>query len=90
MLLDSSGLPSSTFIVDEVFSLSAASHISIYIYIFAKVIHLCSYFALWEYENGFLDGWLNVHDSSYYQNLAKGKGKGRRKQLRRNLKNHPV
>ena len=32
MLLDSSGLPSSTFIVDEVFSLSAGNHISISIF----------------------------------------------------------
>ena len=88
MLLDSSGLPSSTFIVDEVFSLSAGNHISISIF-FAKVIHMCSYFAFWEYENGFLDGWLNVHDSSYYQTLSKGKGEGRRIQLRRKLRNCP-
>ena len=32
MLLDSSGLPSSTFIVDEVFGLSAANHISISVF----------------------------------------------------------
>ena len=32
MLMDSSGLPSSTFIVDEVFSLSAGNHISISIF----------------------------------------------------------
>ena len=89
MLLDSSGLPSSTFIVDEVFGLSAANHIHLYLYFFAKVIHLSSYFAFWEYENGFLDGWLNVHDSSCYQTLAKGKGEGRRKQLRRKLRNYP-
>ena len=48
----------------------------LYLYFFAKVIHLSSYFAFWEYENGFLDGWLNVHDSSCYQTLAKGKGEG--------------
>ena len=48
----------------------------LYLYFFAKVIHLSSYFAFWEYENDFLDGWLNVHDSSCYQTLAKGREKG--------------
>ena len=87
MLLDSSCLPSSTFIVDEVFRLSAGNHKSISIFFCQS--NMCSYFAFWEYENGFLDGWLNVHDSSYYQTLSKGKGEGRRIQLRRKLRNCP-